>query len=337
MVGLVVRVGINGFGNIGRRFFRLAWADENLQVVGVNDIAPMDMLAHLLRRDSTYGPFHQRVKTADGQLEIGDERVAFFAQRDPAHIPWGDLGVDVVVESTAVFRDAGKARAHIDAGAGKVIISAPAKNADVTIVPGVNEGHYDSSEHTIVSMASCTTNCLAPVALSLDDEFGLIKGLMTTVHAYTSDQRILDLPHSDWRRARAAATNIIPTSTGAAEAVGLVLPHLKGRLSGISMRVPVAAVSVVDLVAQLGRPVTADEVNSCLQQRAEGDLRGIMATTTEPLVSSDIKGDPHSAVVDLPLTAVIGDDMVKVVAWYDNEWGYSARLCDLARLIGNRG
>ncbi len=331
-----IRVGINGFGNIGRRFFRLAWDHTDIEVVAVNDIADVSVLAHLLKRDSTYGTFAHPVRAGEDHVEVAGKRIPFFARRDPGTIPWGDVGADIIVESTAIFRDARDARAHIDAGASRVVISAPAKNADVTLVPGINDGHYIADQHHIVSMASCTTNCLAPMALTLDDEFGLKKGLMTTVHAYTSDQRILDLPHGDWRRARAAATNIIPTSTGAAEAVGKVLPHLNGRLSGISMRVPVPTVSVVDLVAELGRKVTAEQVNAAFTERAQGDLSGIMAATEEPLVSSDLRGDPHSATVDLGLTMVLKDDLVKVVAWYDNEWGYSARLCDCILLLAGR-
>ena len=331
-----LRVGINGFGAIGRRFFRHAMENPDIEVVAVNDLWDPATLAHLLEYDSTYGPLGRPVAAGEDFFQVDGHRVACLSERDPAKIPWEKAGARVVIDSTGRFTDGEMARGHLAGGAERVIIAAPGKNVDATIVPGVNEGHYHPDQHQVVSMASCTTNCLAPVAMVLDDAFGLVRGLMTTVHAYTSDQQILDLAHKDLRRARAAAQNIIPTSTGAAKAVSLVLPHLEGRLTGMAMRVPVATVSVVDLVAELGREADEEEINRAFQERAGGDLSGILGVTEDQLVSSDLSGDPHSAVVDLPLTMVIDKNMIKVVAWYDNEWAYAGRLCDLAVLMGQR-
>lgn len=333
-VVLSVKVGINGFGAIGRRFLRQAWENPDLEVVGINDLWDTASLAHLLSYDSTYGRFGARVDHGEDHISVDGRRIPCFSSPEPGDIPWGQVGAQIVVDSTGRFTDGQKAGEHLKGGATRVIIAAPGTNVDVTIVPGVNEGHFHPDTHRIISMASCTTNCLAPLALALDDAFGLTRGLMTTVHAYTGDQRILDIAHKDLRRSRAAAMNIIPTSTGAAKAVGLVLPHLEGRLTGIAMRVPVATVSVVDLVAQLGRSADAEEVNRMLKDRADGDLSGILGVTEDPVVSSDFSGDPRSSVVDLSLTTVLEENLVKVVAWYDNEWAYAARLCDLALLVG---
>lgn len=332
-----VKVGINGFGSIGRRFFRQVLDGRDIEIVGVNELGNPATMAHLLKYDSNYGTLNAEVTTVDGGIAVDGERVPFFAEKDPARIPWGRVGAQVVIESTGVFREGPRAAAHIEAGVSKVIISAPGKNVDFTVVLGVNQGDYDPSFHHVISNASCTTNCLAPVAKVLDDNFGIVKGLMTTVHSYTNDQRVLDLPHSDLRRARTAAANIIPTTTGAAKAVGQVLPKLEGRLNGFSLRVPVSTVSVVDLVAELQRDATVAEINAALRSAAAGELKGILAVTDLELVSTDFNGDPHSAVVDLPSTMVTGGNMAKVVAWYDNEWGYAARLVDLVEFLAARG
>jgi glyceraldehyde 3-phosphate dehydrogenase len=332
---LAVRIGINGFGNIGRRFLRGA-LDAGLEVVAINDLWDAKTLAHLLKYDSTYGTLSRDVRSADGQILVDGKGMRLTAERDPAKLAWAEAGVNVVVESTGRFKDRASAEKHIAGGAKRVVISAPAKGDDLTCVMGVNDRLYDPARHTVISNASCTTNCLAPVAKVLDEKFGIISGFMTTVHAYTNEQVILDLPHGDIRRARAAAANIIPTSTGAASAIGNVLPSLKGKLNGIAMRVPVPSVSVLDLVVKVTSPATKDEVNATFMAAAAGPLSGILAYTDEELVSSDFKGDPHSATVDGPQTMCIGD-MVKVVAWYDNEWAYSMRLVDICKMIGDRG
>ncbi len=328
------RVGINGFGSIGRRFFRIAWDRPGIEVVAINDLTNPATLAHLLRYDSTYGTWGVEVSATDKAILVGGREIRVLAERDPGVLPWKELGVTVVIEATGFFTDATKAAAHLDrGGAERVIISAPAKNEDATIVMGVNEETYDPAKHRIISNASCTTNCLAPVAKVLDQAFGIDKGLMTTIHAYTNDQRILDQPHKDLRRARTAATNIIPTTTGAAKAVSLVLPQLKGKLNGMAFRVPVPSVSVVDLTAYLGREATAEEINTALRAAAVGELKGILEVCDEPLVSSDFRGMRASAAVDALSTQAIGH-LAKVVAWYDNEWGYSTRVADLVEYIG---
>ncbi|PWJ50649.1 glyceraldehyde 3-phosphate dehydrogenase [Quadrisphaera granulorum] len=330
---MTIRVGINGFGRIGRNFFRaVAASGADVEIVGVNDLTDNATLAHLLAYDSVLGRL-EGVSTAGDEISVNGKSFKALAVRNPAELPWGDLGADVVVESTGIFTDATKAKAHIDGGAKKVIISAPAKNEDITIVMGVNDGDYDAAAHNIISNASCTTNCLAPMAKAIDDEFGILRGLMTTVHAYTQDQNLQDGPHSDLRRARAAAINIVPTSTGAAKAIGLVLPQLKGKLDGYALRVPVPTGSATDLTVTVGRETTVDEVNSVVKAAAEGPLKGYLKFTTDPIVSSDIVTDPSSCIFDAGLTKVIGDQ-VKVVGWYDNEWGYSNRLVDLVKLVG---
>lgn len=326
---MAIKVGINGFGRIGRLVFRGAVNDPNVEIVAINDLTDAAMLAHLLKYDSVHGKFDGDVSAEDDAIIVNGKRVRVFAERDPKNLPWGDLGVDYVVESTGVFRTREQAQWHIDAGAKKVIITAPAKNEDITIVLGVNEDKYDANNHHVISNASCTTNCLAPFAKVLNDNFGIKKGLMTTIHAYTNDQRILDLPHSDFRRARAAAENIIPTTTGAAAAVGLVLPELKGKLDGYSLRVPTPTVSVVDLVAEVEKSATAEQVNAAFKEAAEGNLKGILGYEEQELVSMDYKGDPRSSIIDASLTTVMEGNMVKVVAWYDNEWAYSIRVIDL--------
>ncbi len=331
---MTVRVGINGFGRIGRNFFRAAAAaGADIEVVAANDLGDVKTMAHLLKYDSILGRYPADVSvTADG-ISVGDHEIKILAQRDPAALPWGDLGVDVVVESTGFFTDATKAKAHIDGGAKKVIISAPAKNEDITIVMGVNHELYDPAVHHVLSNASCTTNCLAPMAKALNDDLGIVKGLMTTIHAYTQDQNLQDAPHSDLRRARAAALNIVPTTTGAAKAVSLVLPELKGKLDGYALRVPVPTGSATDLTFEAGRETTVDEVNAIVKAAAEGSLKGFLKYTTDPIVSADIVTDPSSCIFDSGLTKVIGNQ-VKVVGWYDNEWGYSNRLVDLVSLVG---
>ncbi len=334
---MVTRVGVNGFGRIGRNFWRALAASKrnDVQIVAVNDLTDNKTLAHLLKYDTTLGTLAEPVSVGDGGIKVGDSFIKVLSERDPAALPWGDLGVDVVVESTGRFTSADDARKHVQAGAKKVIISAPAKGEDLTVVIGVNDDVYDPAKHTILSNASCTTNCVAPLAKVLEDAFGIERGLMTTVHAYTNDQVILDFPHSDLRRARAAAQNIIPTTTGAAKATALVLPQLKGKLDGLAMRVPVLDGSVTDLVATLKREVTIEEVNAAYRAAADGALKGILVYTEDPIVSSDIVGTSPSCTFDSLLTMVSGNQ-VKVIGWYDNEWGYSNRLVDLTALVGGR-
>jgi glyceraldehyde 3-phosphate dehydrogenase len=335
---VTIRVGINGFGRIGRNYFRAILArgsSADIEIVGVNDLTDPATLAHLLKYDSVLGKIDATVRALDDAITVDTMRIPVLAERDPAELPWKQLGADVVIESTGFFTDAATAGKHVDAGAQKVIISAPAKNEDITIVMGVNDDKYDSASHTIISNASCTTNCLAPMAKVLNDEFGIVKGLMTSIHAYTNDQRLLDYPHSDLRRARAAALNLIPTTTGAAKAIALVLPELAGRLDGYAMRVPVPTGSITDLTVQVGRATTVDEVNGAMRAAAATDrLRGILNYTEDPIVSTDIVTDPASCTLDSAMTFV-KDDMVKVLGWYDNEWGYSNRLVDLTALVGN--
>jgi len=332
-----VKVGINGFGRIGRNVFRAAMNNPNVEIVAVNDLTDTKTLAHLLKYDTTFGTLDATVEAKEGAIVVNGKEIKVFSERDPAALPWGEYGVEIVVESTGRFTDREKAAGHLQGGAKKVIISAPATNEDITIVMGVNEDKYDPQKHTVISNASCTTNCLAPFAKVLHEKFGIVKGMMTTVHSYTNDQQVLDLPHKDLRRARAAAENIIPTTTGAAKAVALVLPELKGRLNGMAMRVPTPNVSVTDLVAELEKNVTVEEVNAALKEAAEGPLKGILAYSEEPLVSSDYKGNPHSSIIDALSTMVIGGNLVKVVSWYDNEWGYSNRVVDLAAYIASKG
>ncbi|MET8464993.1 type I glyceraldehyde-3-phosphate dehydrogenase [Micromonospora zamorensis] len=332
---MTIRVGINGFGRIGRNFFRAVLAsDADIEVVAVNDLTDNATLAHLLKYDSILGRLPYEVKATADEITVGGKTIKAYAEKDPSKLPWGDLNVDVVIESTGFFTDATKAKAHVDGGAKKVIISAPAKNEDVTVVMGVNHDTYDPTKHTIISNASCTTNCLAPMAKVLHDTFGIQHGLMTTIHAYTQDQNLQDAPHSDLRRARAAALNIVPTSTGAAKAIGLVLPDLKGKLDGYALRVPIPTGSVTDLTVNVGRETTVDEVNAALKAAADGPLKGILVYNEDPIVSSDIVTDPASCIFDAPLTKVVGNQ-VKVVGWYDNEWGYSNRLVDLVKLVGS--
>jgi glyceraldehyde 3-phosphate dehydrogenase len=331
---VTVRVGINGFGRIGRNYFRALLASgADIEVVGVNDLTDNKTLAHLLKYDSILGRLGQTVEYSEDSISVGGKSFKAIAERDPAALPWKDLGADVVIESTGRFTDATTAKAHLDAGAKKVLISAPAKNEDLTVVMGINEGTYDPAKHHIISNASCTTNCLAPMAKVLLEEFGIVKGLMTTIHAYTNDQVILDFPHKDLRRARGAATNIIPTTTGAARAISLVIPELKGKLDGFAMRVPVPTGSATDLTVELGRETTKDEVNAAFKKAAEGALTGILAYTEDPIVSSDIVTSPVSCTLDAGLTTVQGNQ-AKIVGWYDNEWGYSNRLIDLTTLVG---
>ncbi|KRE41633.1 type I glyceraldehyde-3-phosphate dehydrogenase [Knoellia sp. Soil729] len=331
---MTVRVGINGFGRIGRNFYRAVVASgADIEIVAVNDLTDNATLAHLLKYDSILGRFEGDVTSTDTDITANGKTFKVFAERDPGNLKWGDLGADVVIESTGFFTDANQAKVHVDNGAKKVIISAPAKNEDVTIVMGVNDGEYDPATHTIISNASCTTNCLAPMAKVLNDEFGIVKGLMTTIHAYTGDQNLHDGPHKDLRRARAAALNIVPTTTGAAKAVALVLPELKGKLDGYALRVPVPTGSATDLTFEAGRETTVEEVNAAVKKAAEGPLKGILVYTEDQIVSKDIETDPASCIFDAGLTKVIGNQ-VKVVGWYDNEWGYSNRLADLVTLVG---
>ncbi len=333
---MTVRVGINGFGRIGRNFYRAVLASgADIELVGVNDLTDNATLAHLLKYDSILGRPPYEVKSTADDITVAGRTFKAFAERDPSKLPWGDLGADVVLESTGLFTDADKARVHIDNGAKKVIISAPAKGEDVTIVMGVNQDRYDPAKHTIISNASCTTNCLAPLAKVLNDTFGIERGLMTTIHAYTQDQNLQDGPHKDLRRARAAAINIVPTSTGAAKAIGLVLPELKGKLDGFALRVPIPTGSATDLTVTLKRESSVDEVNAAFKAAADGPLKGILTYTEDEIVSADIVTDPASCVFDSGLTKVIGN-MVKVVGWYDNEWGYSNRLADLITLVGSQ-
>jgi glyceraldehyde 3-phosphate dehydrogenase len=332
---MTIRVGINGFGRIGRNFYRalLEQGDDDIQVVGFNDLGDPSMFAHLLKYDSVLGRLGTDVKVTDDGIQVGDATVKAVAERDPSALPWKDWGVDVVLEATGLFTDAEKAKAHISAGAQKVIISAPAKNEDVTVVLGVNLEDYDPASHTVISNASCTTNCLAPMAKVLNDAFGIERGLMTTIHAYTQDQNLQDGPHKDLRRARAAAINIVPTSTGAAKAIGLVLPELKGKLDGFAIRVPTPNGSATDLTVTLSREVSVEEVNAAAKAAADGDMKGILTYTEDQIVSTDIITDPASCIFDAGLTRAIGNQ-VKVVGWYDNEWGYSNRLVDLIRHVG---
>ena len=334
---MTVKVGINGFGRIGRAVLRAARErSDGLDIVAVNDITTPDTLAHLLLHDSILGRYPGTVSADADSIIVDGKPVKVFAERDPQRLPWGELGVDIVVESTGLFTDAEKARAHLDGGARKVVISAPAKNEDITICMGVNDAAYNPAEHHIISNASCTTNCLAVVAKVLQDAYGIETGFMTTVHAFTSDQVLLDAPHKDLRRARAATMSIIPTTTGAAQAVALVLPELMGRFHGISLRVPVPDVSLVDLTATLSKSTTVDDVNAQMREAADGTLRGILAVTDEQLVSMDFLHDPHSSILDAPSTMMLGERTVKVLAWYDNEWGYSCRVVDLVGHIAQR-
>jgi glyceraldehyde 3-phosphate dehydrogenase len=334
---VTIRVGVNGFGRIGRNFYRAVAASQgsNLEIVAVNDLTDTKTLAHLLKYDTTLGTLNSEVRSGEGSITVDGKEIKVLSQRDPAALPWGDLGVDIVVESTGHFTDAEKAKAHIAGGAKKVIISAPAKNEDATFVLGVNDGDYDPAKHNVISNASCTTNCVAPLAKVLQDAFGITKGFMTTIHAYTNDQVTLDFPHKDLRRARAAAVNIIPTTTGAAKAVALVMPELKGRLDGYSLRVPVPVGSITDLVVELEREVTKDDVNAAYKAAAEGQLKGYLAYSEDPIVSSDIVGSPASCIFDSPLTMANGNQ-VKVFGLYDNERGYSNRLADLTSLVAAR-
>jgi glyceraldehyde 3-phosphate dehydrogenase len=333
---MTIRVGINGFGRIGRNFARAVFEQggDDIEIVGVNDLTDNKSLAHLLKYDSIVGTLRDEVSYGDDTITAGSRTFKAFEERDPAALPWGDLGADVVLESTGRFTDATKAKAHLDGGAKKVIISAPAKNEDVTLVLGVNDDAYDPAAHAIISNASCTTNCLAPMAKVMNDAFGIEKGLMTTIHAYTADQNLQDGPHKDLRRARAAAINIVPTTTGAAKAIGLVLPELKGKLDGFAIRVPVPTGSATDLTTKLSREVTVDEVNAAFKAAADGALKGYLRYTEDEIVSTDIVNDPSSCIFDAGMTRVIGDQ-VKIIGWYDNEWGYSSRLVDLVRFVGS--
>jgi glyceraldehyde 3-phosphate dehydrogenase len=333
---MVLKVAINGFGRIGRNILRSMLNENKLTVVAINDLTDSKTLAHLLKYDSVHGQLNGKVRAKENSLIVNDMDIKIFSERDPANLPWKDLGVDLVVECTGLFVDKANASKHLAAGAKKVIISAPAKEPDITIVLGVNEEKYDPAKHHIISNASCTTNCLAPVAKVLLEKFGIKRGLMTTIHSYTNDQRILDLPHKDLRRARSAAISMIPTTTGAAKAVSLVLPELKGKMDGMAIRVPTPNVSLVDLVTEIEKETTADEVNKALKSAAQGELKNILEYSEEPLVSIDINGNPHSSIVDSLSTSVIEKNMVKVLAWYDNEWGYSCRVRDLALYISSK-
>jgi glyceraldehyde 3-phosphate dehydrogenase len=334
---VTIRVGINGFGRIGRNFFKALEesGDRGIEVVAANDLGDLKTMAHLLKYDTVAGRFPKPVSVEGDSIVVGDKSIKILAERDPADLPWGDLGVDIVIESTGRFVTGPAAKAHIAGGAKKVIISAPAKEEDITIVMGVNDDKYDAANHTIISNASCTTNCVAPMAKVLLDNFGIVKGLMTTIHAYTQDQMLQDGPHKDLRRARAAAQNIVPTSTGAAKATSLVIPELKGKLDGYSLRVPVITGSITDLVVELGKEVTKDEVNAAYKAAAEGPLKGVLVYTEDPIVSSDIVGAPASCTFDASITMAYGNQ-VKVFGWYDNEWGYSSRLVDLAALVASQ-
>ena len=333
-----IKVGINGFGRIGRNIYRAAnQLNPEIEIVAVNDLGDSKTFAHLLKHDTALGTFGPDVSAGDGAIKVDGRSMRFLSEKDPAALPWKDLGVEIVVESTGLFTDANKARAHIDSGgAKKVVISAPATNQDYTVVMGVNQDGYDPRSHSVISNGSCTTNCLVPVVKVLNDSFGIEKGMMSTVHAYTADQRLQDLPHKDLRRARAAADNIIPTSTGANRAVSEVLPELSGKFQGMAFRVPVLDVSVIDLTMQLSKKASAEDINASLEEAADGYLRGILAVNHEPLVSSDFKTDPHSSIVDAPLTLTLGDDWAKVVSWYDNEWGFSCRMVDLITYMASK-
>ncbi len=333
---MALKVGINGFGRIGRNFFRACLGNNDIEVVAVNDITDTNTLAHLLKYDSVIGNLDAQVEAKDDSIVVNGKSVKVFAERDPGNLPWKDLGVEIAIESTGLFSKREQASKHLEGGASWVLISAPATEPDTTVCMGVNSETLDPSKHKIISNASCTTNCLSPVAKVLHQEFGIVKGLMTTVHSYTNDQRILDLPHKDLRRARAGALSMIPTTTGAARAVALVLPELKGKLDGFSIRVPTPNVSVVDLVVEVSKSTSAEDVNAALKAAAEGPMKGVLQYCDEPLVSSDFKGNPHSSILDAALTKVIEGNMVKVLSWYDNEWGYSCRLRDLALYIDSR-
>lgn len=332
-----VKIGINGFGRIGRNFLRTCIGNKDIDIVAINDITDAKTLAYLLKYDSVHGKFNGSVKTGADNIIVNGKQIRILAERDPSALPWRDMGVQVVVESTGIFRDRPGASKHLQAGAKKVIISAPAKEPDLTIVLGVNDSDYQPANHHIISNASCTTNCLAPVVKVLMDNFGFNKGIMTTIHSYTNDQKILDLPHKDLRRARAAALSMIPTTTGAAKAVSLVLPSLKGKLDGFAIRVPTPNVSVVDLVAELGQDVTVEEVNKAMKDASTGRLKGILGVSEEELVSCDFNGDDRSSIVDLAYTKVMEGNMVKVLSWYDNEWGYSCRVRDLILYMASKG
>jgi glyceraldehyde 3-phosphate dehydrogenase len=334
---MAVRVAINGFGRIGRNVFRASQGNKDIEIVAINDLTDTKTLAHLLKWDSTFGEFPHDIIAGDGKLVVNGKDITVIAKKDPAELPWRDLKIDIVLECTGFFLDKAGAGKHMTAGAKKVLISAPAKEPDATFVLGVNENTYDPAKHHIISNASCTTNCLAPFTKVVHENFGIVHGLMNTIHSYTNDQRLLDLPHKDLRRARAAAVSIIPTSTGAAKAVSLVLPELKGKLDGMSLRVPTPDVSVVDVVFEVSKKTTKEEVNAALKSAAEGRLKGILQFEEAPLVSIDFKGNPHSSIIDAALTSVMEGTMVKVVSWYDNEWGYSNRLRDLAILVAKKG
>jgi len=333
---MAIRIGINGFGRIGRNILRAALPDKNLEIVAVNDVTDAKTLGHLLKYDSILGNLHHEVRVEGDTILVDGRKVKVLSSKDPAALPWKDLGVEYAIESTGLFTDAEKAKVHLAGGAKKVIISSPAKGEDITIVMGVNHDKYDASRHHIVSNASCTTNCLAPVAKVLHDSFGIVKGQMTTIHSYTNDQKILDLPHKDLRRARAAALSMIPTSTGAAKALHLVIPELKGRLDGVSIRVPTPNVSVVDLTVELKSEATAEAINEAMKKAAGGALKGVLDVSTEELVSIDFRGNPASSILDAPLTKVLQGNLAKVFAWYDNEWGFSSRMCDLIRFMAGK-
>ena len=339
----VTRIGINGFGRIGRQVLKAMYDKYkgDLQVVAINDLYDVNTSAHLLEFDSTYGRSPHEVSVigegAGASIKYGDWTIACYAERDPRNLPWGELGVDVVIESTGLFTTGPKARAHIEAGAKKVIISAPAKEEDITVVIGVNEHLYDPAKHSIISNASCTTNCLAPAVKVVNDAFGVVNGLMCTIHSYTNDQRILDMPHRDLRRARAAALNIVPTSTGAAKAVALVIPELKGKVDGYSLRVPTPTVSIVDFACTLAKPTDTATLRATLKAASEGPLKGILGFSERPLVSTDFRGDPRSSIIDAEYTVVSGSGLAKIVTWYDNEWGYSCRVADLIKLMADKG
>ncbi|WP_349408554.1 type I glyceraldehyde-3-phosphate dehydrogenase [Pseudalkalibacillus sp. SCS-8] len=334
---MATKIGINGFGRIGRNVFRAALKNNDVEVVAVNDLTDAEMLAHLLQYDTVHGKLDAKVEVNGENLVVDGKEIKVLSERDPAQLGWGDLGVEIVVESTGRFTQRDDAAKHLEAGAKKVVISAPAKNEDITVVLGVNEDKYDAASHNVISNASCTTNCLAPLAKVLHDKFGLKRGMMTTVHSYTNDQQILDLPHKDYRRARAAGENIIPTTTGAAKAVSLVLPELEGKLNGMAMRVPTPNVSLVDLVAELDKEVTVDEVNAAFKEASETNLKGVLGYSDEPLVSRDYNGNPDSSTVDAQSTMVMEGNMVKAISWYDNESGYSHRVVDLVAFIASKG
>jgi glyceraldehyde 3-phosphate dehydrogenase len=332
---MATKIGINGFGRIGRCVARLAATTDDIEIVGINDLTSAEMLAHLLEWDSVHGHFDHPVKVDDGAIWIGDSRIPVTAERDPANLKWGDLGAEIVLECTGLFRTKAKAQPHLDAGAKRVIISAPGKEIDGTFVVGINSDQFDPSVHEVISCASCTTNCLAPLTKVLHDSYGILKGHMVTVHSYTNDQRILDLPHSDMRRARAAAVSMIPTSTGAATAIGLVMPELKGKLDGTAIRVPTPNVSITCLTAQVSKATDRDAVNAAMKAAADGPLKGILHVEERPLVSTDFMGNPHSSCLDAAQTQVVGGDLVEVQSWYDNEWGFSNRMLDLVRIVSS--